>query len=167
MKLTYEASLDDVIEPGVRLFMRGKTCATNRWRGALLCAAIFAVFAWLGFQSKENVNLPVVCLAAAGWGAGLFLLTYNGTVRRRIRKYATSEMKGPWPATTVIEIDAGKITSTTAGVTSAFELADLSDTAEDSNYLELRFGNKGACVIPLRAFHSSGEKAAFLAATGR
>lgn len=167
MTLSYDANLDDVAEPSVRLYLRGKTSAQNRLRSALIWAAAFAALAFLGFNSKENVNLPVVCLAAAAWGAGLTLLTYKGAVRRRIVKYVATELKGSWPRATTYEIKDGKVSSASSGVTISFALADLVGVSEDGKYLELSFGAKGLCVIPLHAFEDSDHKAAFLAALGR
>lgn len=164
MKYRYEATLNDVAEPSVRLFLRGKTYLTHRWRGVVVCAVVFAGFAWLGFHAKENVNMVVVGLAAAAWGAGLYLLTYQGTVRRRIQKYVTSEMAGPWPRITDCEIKDGKFISRAEGLNTSFNLADLTGVSEDVRYLELTFGERGLCVIPLRAFVSTEEKNAFLSA---
>jgi hypothetical protein len=167
MKLTYEASREDIAETGIRMFFRGKAFATTRRRGAILCAVMFTVFAFLGFHARENVNLAVVCVAAAAWGAGLFLLTYKGAMRRRIQKYMTTEMHHSVPLVIVHEIKDGTITRTASGSTQAFSLADFTGSNEDARYLELAFGDKGVCVIPLRAFPSTETKSAFLSAIGR
>lgn len=167
MKFAYESTLDDVVEPSVRLYLRSKTSATNRWRSALIWAFAFAAFAFIGFRYKTDVNIAVICLAAAAWGAGLVLLTYKSSIRRRIAKYVAREMSGPWPRTTSYEINDGQVISTTSGVTISFNLADLTAVTEDARHLELTFGSKGLCTIPLRAFPSIGEKTAFLAAVGR
>lgn len=167
MKLTYDSTTADVVESATRRFLRGKRYATNRWRGSILCAAAFAALAFLGFHAKENVNIVVICLAAAAWGAGLFLISYKGVVRRRITGYVAAELKGPWPRATVCELKDGRFILTTSGANSSFLLADLSGVAEDSAFLELAFGANGLCVIPLRAFASTDEKAAFLATLPR
>ncbi|CAM2858852.1 hypothetical protein [Rariglobus hedericola] len=162
MTLTYEATLADFAEPSVRLFQRGPAYASNRWKGAVVCATVFAVFAFLGFNSKENVNIAVICLAASAWGAGLFMLTYKSTVRGRVIKYIATQTPGSWPRTTEIEIVDNKLNSTTSGATHSFQLSDLGDVTEDSKRLELSFGNRGLFVIPLSAFESTEEKEAFL-----
>lgn len=165
MRFSYEATLADVAEPAVRVFARGRTHAINRWRGAAICAAMFAVFAFLGFNAKENVNLSLVCAAAAAWGAGLFLLVYKGMVRRRVAAFVSRELPGGWPRTVVIELAAGWLRSSMGGATTTFSLSALSAVAEDKRYLELSFGER-VCVIPLRGFDSTDEKHAFLAALG-
>jgi hypothetical protein len=167
MTFTYEATLPDVAEPSVRLFMRGQTYATNRWRGTLVCAAMFAVFAFLGFNAKQSVNLPLVCFAAAAWGAGLFLLAYKSSVRRRIVGYIGTELNGAWPRTTRIEIREGKLIGTSAGASTTYPAGDLIAISEDAKCLELSFGDGRLFVVPLRAFDSTEEKNAFLAAFPR
>lgn len=162
MKISYEAGLADYAEPSVRLYLRSQACATQRWRGAVLCAGVFGGFAFLGFHAKETVNIFGVCAAAGVWGAGLFILTYTGAVRRRIANYIAGETKGPWPRTTAYEVDQSRLISTCAGATRSFNLSDFAGIREDSKRLELNFGAKGLCVIPLRAFDSTDEKAAFL-----
>lgn len=164
MTLHYESTLDDVVEAAFRRFLRGKAYTTTRWRGAVFCALAFAALAFLGFNAKEAVNLPVVCFAAAAWGAGLFLLVYKSSVRRRIKTYLAGELKGEWPRPAAFEIKDGQLIGTGAAASPAFALADFTGSVENSRWLELRFGEKEACVIPLRAFASPEEKSAFLSA---
>jgi len=164
MKLTYDSTLDDVVETATRGFLRSAAYKTNRWRGAVLCAVVFGVLGFLGFHSAQNINLPVVCVVAAAWGAGLYVFGYKTSVRRRIAKYVATEMKGPWPRTTVIEITGGKLISLTAGASTTYPLADLTSVSEDTHFIELSFTAKGLCLIPFRAFDSTDEKNAFLSA---
>lgn len=166
MQLTYETTLSEVAEAPVRRFLRGKTYATNRWRGACLCAVAFGVFALLGFHAKPSVNLPVICAAAAAWGAGVFLLAYKSVVRRRITQYVAGELKGPWPSSTTYVINSTQLINTSAGLTFTYRLADLEGVTEDARWVELFLGERAGCVIPLRAFASAEQKAQFLAALG-
>lgn len=168
MTLSYDSTLDDVTETSVRLYQRGKTYASRRWGGAVLSAVLFAFFGLLGFHSHETVNLPLICFAAAAWGAGLYWLTYNGSVRRRLKKYIVAQLPGAWPRPTRYEIKDGQLRGTTAGAPVSLALSDLAAVREDAGYLVLDFGGpQGLCVIPLRAFASAAEKAEFLAALGR
>jgi hypothetical protein len=164
MSLSYDSTLDDVVETATRSFLRSAAYKTNRWRGAVLCALAFGVLGFLGFNSAQNINLPVICAVAAAWGAGIYVFGYKSSVRRRIVKYVATEMKGPWPRTTDCEITDGKLISTTAGATTTYPIADLIAVSEDAYYIELSFTTKGLCLIPLRAFEDDHEKSAFLAA---
>lgn len=164
MTLTYDSTLGDMIETATRSFLRSESYKTNRWRGAVLCAAAFGVLGFLGFNSAQNINLPVVCAVAAAWGAGIYLFGYKSAVRRRIARYVASEMEGPWPRPTRCEITDGKLITTTDGARTTYLLADLTRVSEDGKRLELIFATKGLCLIPLHAFESEDQKAAFLAA---
>jgi len=167
MKLIYDSTLDDVVETATRTFMRSPAYATNRWRGAVLCAAGFAVFGFLGFKDKNTVNLPVVCIAAAAWGAGLYLLAYKSAVRRRISSYVAGELTGEWPRATHCVVENGQLVTTTFGTSTTYALAELSRVVEDAKVVELSFGPASTCTIPKRAFDSAEEKAEFLAAIRR
>jgi hypothetical protein len=162
MTLAYDSTLDDVAETAFRLYQRGRSYRTNRWIGTALCTVAFAVLAFLGFHSAQNINLPILVIVASAWGAGVFLFGYKRSIRRRIASYIASEMKGPWPQRTVYEIKNGKLTTTTSGVGLTFLLADLTAATEDKHYLQLTFGPKGLCAIPLRAFDDTDHKTAFL-----
>jgi hypothetical protein len=167
MILTYQSSLDDVSEVSVRLYVRGRSYATTRLGGAVLSAAGFALLAFLGFHSKENVNIAGISIAAAAWGAALFFFTYQSTVRRRIANYVAKELGGTWPRATSVKVADAKLIVTIGGAQTTYDLADLSHVHESGNYLELTFGLQSICVIPLRAFADTDEKAAFLTTLGR
>ena len=167
MNVTHETTLAEATEAPLRLYRKGKIYATHRSRGAGICAGAFGVFALLGFNAKPSVNLPLICFAAAAWGAGLFLLVYKDSVRRRITRYVASELKGPWPRTSRWEIQARQLICTSAGLTYTYNLADLTGVHEDGRWLELSFGERTSCVLPLRAFADTEEKARFLAAVGQ
>jgi hypothetical protein len=166
MTFTYETTLAEVSEAPVRLFLMGKTYATNRWRGALICVGAFGFFALLGFNAKPNVNLPVICVAAAAWGAGIFLLAYKSMVRRRITTYVASELKGTWPRRTDYAVNGAQLICTSAGQTFTYRLAELAGVHDDGRWLELSSGERGLCVIPLRAFADTNEKVRFLTVLG-
>lgn len=166
MTFTYETTLAEAAEAPVRLFLSGKTYATNRWRGTLICAGAFGFFALLGFNAKPNVNLPVICVAAAAWGAGIFLLAYKSMVRRRIISYVASELKGTWPRRTDYAVNGAQLICTSAGQTFTYRRAELADVHDDGRWLELSFGERGLCVIPLRAFADTNEKVRFLTVLG-
>lgn len=159
---TRDCTLDDVVETAFRLYQRNGSYRTNLWLGTILCTVAFAGLAFLGFHSARNINLPVLLIVAAAWGAGIYLFGYKSSVRRRIQRYITTEMKGPWPRPTVYEITGGKLTGTTSGVGVTFLLADLTAVTEDARYLQLTFGPKGICLIPLRAFADHDHKTNFL-----
>ena len=167
MKITYETTLAEATEAPLRLYLRGKTYAAHRWRGAGICAGAFGFFGLLGFNAKPNFNLPLICCAAAAWGAGLVILVYKRSVRRRLNRYVASELSGPWPRSTTYELTRTHLIGTSAGRTFTYALADLTAVSEDGRWLEVSFGERALCVLPLRAFADVDEKARFLTALGQ
>lgn len=133
MTVSYDSTLDDLVEVAVRRYLRSKAASSGRLRGALMWGAVFGLLALIGFHSNPGVNLPVVCLAAAAWGVGLVMITYNGSVRRRIAKYVAAEAPGPWPRPATFEIAEGRLQASFVGASNTHALADLSSVSDDAN----------------------------------
>lgn len=167
MQFTYEATLEDVAEAPVRLYFRSKATRAGKWRGVIICAIVFAVFGFLGFHSKETVSLPAVCVAAALWGAGIYLLSFKSVMRGRIRKFVAKELSGKLPFTAACQVADGTLLRAGAGLVNTFELAELQAVNEDARWIELAFTDNRLCVIPQRAFESEEQKTEFLVAVGR
>ena len=167
MTFSHETRLEDIVESAVRRYHRTEAYTKNRWRGALISAAFFALFGFLGFHSRDTFSVAGICAAAACWGAGVFLIAYARSVRKRVQHYVTSEMSKKLPGTSRYELTRDALLHTTLGVTSAFPLSEFESVHEDDTYLELRFRDQGPCVIPRRIFPSAEEKAAFIAAVRR
>lgn len=167
MTLSHETRLEDIVESAVRRYRRTAAYTKNRWLGALISAAFFALFGFLGFHSRDTFSVAGICVAAACWGAGVFLIAYTRSIRKRIAHYVTSEMSHKLPATSRYELTRDALLQTTLGVTSAFPLSEFDSVHEDDAYVEFRFREQGPCVIPRRAFPSAAEHAAFVAAVRR
>lgn len=164
MKITYEADLDDVTETPLRLFMRTPGYQRNKWIFTAIYTFFFGLFAVLGFHDRPQNTVVALTIAAAVWGAAMNLLTYKNGVRRRIKKHVATETEGHLPATTSYEAIDDKVIRTSFGVSATFYRSELDGVKEDKNYIELSYGEKGLCVIPLRALPSDAEKDAFIAA---
>jgi hypothetical protein len=79
-----------------------------------------------------------------------------------LRKYVEREHGPSIPALTTYFLDGDVIRCDSLGVSISFRVDDLMEIVEDAETLELSFGSKGLCVIPMRAFKTSEEKTAFL-----
>lgn len=167
MTFSHETRLEDIVETAVRRYRRTEAYTKNRWRGALISAAFFALFGFLGFHSRDTFSVAGICLAAACWGAGVFLIAYTRSIRKRLAHYVTAEMSHKLPGTSRHEVTRDALLQTTLGTTSAFPLSELESVHEDDIYLEFRFREHRPCVIPRRAFSSTEEQAAFIAAVRR
>ena len=102
------------------------------------------------------------CIAAAIVGAGVGYGLYPSTIRKRLRKYVEREYGSSMPARTTYSLDGQTIRCDSLGVSISYHLDDLKEVVEDVEALELSFGAKGLCLIPVRAYKTSEEKNAFL-----
>lgn len=163
MKLTYESTLDDLTDPSVRFFMRSETYRRGRIRNALVGALSGSAVGGLFGITRSDTIFATYAILGAVVGATISYLTTPGSTKRSIRKHLERETRGRLPALTVYTFEEKKVVVDHLGVTTAFQLEDIEDIAEDAGRLDISFGDVGLCTIPLRAFKDDEEKAAFLA----
>jgi hypothetical protein len=163
MKITYESTLDDMVEPHLRLYLRSKTYQRSRWTTAISASLITIVFFWVLFRPESTLTILLSVLGGVASALISYVLTFKAGVKKRIRKYVEREVKDKPPALSEYSVGDGKITFTTRNVSLSFLLADLVSITEDTERIELFFGDdKGICLIPLRVFHSPEEKSLFM-----
>lgn len=164
MILAYDAQLDDLAEPAIRHFLRTQTARRTRIltsiRGAFILGAAFFLF----FHNHSPAHAAIAIVLGALTGGLLNYYTYPVGLRRRVRKHFETETRGRLPARTVYTIQNGNLACEILGVTTSFALVDLVAVSEDGQRLELSFGEKGLCLVPLRAFGSEEQKSAWIAA---
>lgn len=164
MRLSHETTLDDLVEPALRLYRRRRSYRVNRWRAMVVSAVVFGFFGLLGFRNQAGVNVPLLCAGAALWGAAIVHFTYDGLIRRSLRNHLTREFSATLPWTGEYRVDGEHLHLTARGATRTLPLADLRAVTADARWLELDFGDNNLCVIPLRAFDDEAHKHAFLSA---
>jgi hypothetical protein len=163
MELQYESTIEDVCEPQVRHYLRSKSYRRQRWLesmwggvGGVIALCFITVF-------TRDFSIPVwVYPIAFALGWLCIRLTIRDTVSKRIYRYVTREFGHKIPATTQYSIFDNRLHCSSLGANITFELKDLSAVSEDSERLELTFGDIGLCTIPLRAFQDDDHKASFL-----
>ena len=164
MTLSYDAGLNDVVEPAVRQFLRSDTSKRNlrisTLRGAILLGLATA------FLFRHNLPVQMLLAGVCGAIAGGLLnyFAYKPTVIRRVRRHLEKETAGRLPAKTIFTISDGKIQCECLDVSVAFRATDLLAISEDDQRIELSFGNKGLCTIPLRVFPSLKKREEFIEA---
>lgn len=163
MKLTYQATIDDVVEPALRHYFRSKIARQTRLRSSCFGAIFMAIaFYYLARALDSRFLWPVILLGAC-LGGGLSFFTYQKSATKRIRQHLGQQLEGKLPAETVYEIEGAEVRCSFLGSTIIFSLYDLTLKDEDP-YLEMDFGYRGLCTIPQRVFASPVEKEAFLQA---
>lgn len=163
MKITYEPTLDDMVEPQLRVYFRSKSYQKNRWTTAISGSLIMTAAFWIFLRPQSIRTILLTLFLGVATGLVTYLLTFKDGVKKRIRKYVERENKGLPACLSEYTVTEGKIVYTGRNVSISFSLSDLLSITEDAERLELFFGaDKGLCVIPLRAFQSPEEKSLFL-----
>lgn len=163
MRLEYEATLDDVSEPMIRHYLRGRNYARQRFREPMF-GGITAVIGYylLGTVSQRSQELwwiyPLVFLL----GCTVVFIPLRHTVSRRIRTYVKREIGHKLPMKTSFEVSDSHLHCESLKQDLSFDLADLTDLTEDGERLELAFGDAGVCTIPLRVFQDAEQKEEFI-----
>jgi hypothetical protein len=165
MTLSYEATLDDLAQPVIRQFFRSQTARKNRITSSLWAGFTPALVIGLYFRDKPLPAVIIGCVVAATVGASVAYSIYPSTIRKRLRRYVAREHGQSIPAPTTYFLEEDSIRCESLGVAVTFCLDDLMEVVEDAQTLELSFGAKGLCVIPMRAFKTPDEKGTFLSKT--
>ena len=162
MILQYESTLEDHIEPAVRLFRRSKTYSRQRWSEAfwagVMCGFVFLSLSFI-FPQYSKIGAAVLGLVL---GPVLVFMTFKDTTAKRIAKHIRNEIGSRLPTTTQYLVENGRLHYKSHGVEISFGLQDLSRISEDAQRIEFNFGDKGIALIPLRAFDNADHKQAFL-----
>lgn len=163
MIISYIAELDDVAEPSIRMYLRSKSARDNRIISSISTFILtWVLLSFLGMWS-HSYPFVIAALLVALVIATFTYLRHPSAAAKRIRKYIQKEHGTLIPSNTVYTLTPDQIQCASRGVTLTFCISDLSLVSEDEKRLEMRFGEKGLCIIPLRAFASPNEKAEFLA----
>jgi hypothetical protein len=163
MELQYESTIEDVCEPQVRHYLRSGTYRRQRWLEPMWggVGAIIALYFITAFTRDLSIQWWVYPITfVLGWLC--ILITIRDTVSKRIRQHLKRELGHKLPSTTKYSISNGKLQCSSLGAEITFDLKDLSGVSEDTERIELTFGDVGLCTIPLRAFLDPDHKASFL-----
>ncbi|WAC21674.1 hypothetical protein OVA24_09780 [Luteolibacter sp. SL250] len=163
MRIEYEATLDDVSEPMIRHYLRGRNYARQRFREPMWggVGAMIGYY-FISVLSKQSADLwwvyPLVFIV----GYAVVFIPIRHTVSRRIRNYVKRETGPKLPIPTSFEVTDRQLHCESMKADMSFSLEDLSDATEDADRLEFVFGDAGVCTIPLRVFRDREEKEEFV-----
>lgn len=167
MKLSYEADVDDFAEPTIRFYLRSKSARKSRLKSALIGAVILAATSVFIVRGSNQTTVIVAGLIGVGIGAWTNYYFFPSTVSKRIQKFIKNEHGDRLPTETTFTVGADDLENESFGIKVTFPLSQLTAITEDEQRLELAFGDKGLCTIPLRVFADPEAKAAFIASLDR
>jgi len=163
MRIEYNATLDDVSEPMIRHYLRGRNYARQRFREPMWggVGAMIGYY-FISVLGKQAAGLwwiyPLVFIV----GYAVVFIPIRRTVSRRIRNYVKRGIGDKLPLATSFEVTDRQLHCESMKADMSFNLEDLSEVTEDEGWLELVFGDAGVCTIPLRVFRDREEKEEFV-----
>ncbi len=163
MLLEYEATLHDFAEVHIRLFLRSSTFKKQRVYYAL--GSAITLLALLFFS--RNVDTPTewsIAIFFAAILATVLFMARKMMVSHSILKYVENEAGDDFPNSIRYTVSEQTLTCNSRDVDITFSLDSLENVVEDDDYLEISFGKRGLCVVPIRAFESDSQKSDFLSA---
>lgn len=163
MRIEYEATLDDVSEPMIRHYLRGRNYARQRfrepmWGGVAAMIGYYFVSVLSGRAAGLWWIYPLVFIL----GFAVVFIPIRHTVSRRIRNYVKRGIGHKLPIPTSFEVTDRQLHCESMKADISFSLEDLSEATEDAERLEFVFGDAGVCTIPLRVFRDREEKEEFV-----
>lgn len=164
MKLEYKSTISDVAELHTRLFLRSKTFEKQRLYSSLTCMAIVVGGVYYFTQGPQSTTYWILAVLFAFLLAAVVFVAYRRIISERIAKYIVREYGENLPAVTEYVLEQRQLTCRSLGVDTSFSLDDVESVCEVEGYVEVTFGYRGLCTIPLRAFDSESHKSMFLSA---
>jgi len=167
MLLEYETTLPDLAEAHTRLFLRSDTFRKQRVYFSLGSAITFiALLFFFSHNVDSSREWAGAVLIAVILGIVCFLARKK-MVSHSIFKYIEREYGDVFPFKIQYTVGEQHLACSSRNVDITFSLDDLENITEDDGYVEISFGNRGLCVVPLRAFESDSHKSDFLAVIRR
>ncbi|NWK57787.1 hypothetical protein HW115_19365 [Verrucomicrobiaceae bacterium N1E253] len=162
MELEYESTLKDACRPQIRHFIGSETYKKQLIAGCLWSGFFAALFVCaISKLIFGEVNIYYVALGLV-LGIVTVALTHKDSVTKRITKHMDREIGDKFPYTTTYLLDDESLTCRSLDTDITFKLMHCSDISEVDGYLEVRFGGRGLCTIPLRAFTTEFQKSSFI-----
>ncbi len=163
MTISYHSLPEDVAEAGTRFFLRSEMARRIKRRNMFFGAITAIIVSYFLFLHDNPTVFRAAFVVTASIIGGIALnhFTFESGVRSRLLKHARLELGDEKPLTTYT-IQEGRLTCNSRGVDIGFNLSDLLSVGEVGGRLELSFGSRGLCVIPLTAFKTTESKEQFI-----
>jgi len=167
MLLEYEATLSDLAEAHTRLFLRSATFRKQRVYFSLGSAITFIALLLFFSQNVDSSREWVGAIVTAVILAIACFLARKRMVSHSIFKYIEREYGDALPFKIQFTVGKQHLACRSRDVDITFSLDNLENVIEDDEYVEISFGNRGLCIVPLRAFESDSHKSNFLSVIRR
>ena len=167
MRLEFDTSIPEIADTNMRIMLSSKMCNRNKWLAAVMTALFTgaAVYATISILVDTKIDKLVFTGFAAVAGAVAQILTYKGSMRKRLIKYTREHYTTEGPIRFAIELRDDCIWTKTGGTQISFDWNDVVtlDDAEDG--VVLRTVNGGIVFIRSDKFESDEQRSSFVAIT--
>ena len=161
MIVQFEATIDDVVDVGMRSWANSKTMRLWQWQGAAATALMLALPAYFLLGEIFGSRLLIAC-AAALVGVALYLLTYKENFRKRTRKLYREQLGTDAPFTVTVELLDEGISFSQMGARVIYEWFRIDRVEESADALYF-FSKENTCyAVRKRGFESVAIKDKFL-----
>jgi uncharacterized protein (DUF58 family) len=169
-RVSFEFTLDELVDSHLRLVRRTREGASWRWRESrnFVVAASIPLLCIVGYQFSVGqlspaglVALVIASIVLAVILAVPFLWYYDHIVRRRLRRYLVERSGGPGPYTCTVELRPEGVSVDQNNVRMNFPWADALSIEDSADGIEIRFRG-GQVLARSRGFASPEARGVFL-----
>jgi hypothetical protein len=162
MEIKYLSSLEEFAEPHVRQFFRSKNYHRNRLLESFgMSIGVAGGLVFFVYIATKTI-IPVILLSPALALAAYHYYRFPSIIRKRIANHIKRDFGKNFECETSYTIKKNKIIIKSLETEIRLPLENLCEVKQDEFYLELWFGQKGICVIPLRVFNTDLELDEFI-----
>jgi len=163
MRVTCAATVDEIVDAHVRLFMATPGAVRDRRIATLLTGGVIATllsFLLSGFY--PIVAMPMALLSGA-FGAWRYQAEFERVVRRKTARAVVEQLGDDVPVPTTVDLLPEGLLIEQIGSTHRIEWARISELVDRPIGVELKAERPAALlVVPARAFANIVQRAAFV-----
>lgn len=160
MIVRFDATIDDLVDVGMRSWANSKTMRQWRWQGAAATGLMLAIPAYFLLAERTGARL-MIAGGAALIGVAFYLWTYRDNYRKRLRKLCQEQL-GPDAFTVTVELLDEGIAFSQRGIRSVQQWPRIERVEEEGDALYFVNKDNNCSAVRKRAFESAAMKDEFL-----
>jgi hypothetical protein len=164
MIVRYDATIDDLVDVGMRSWANSKTVRLWRWQAAAGTGLMAAMPAYilLGVISVSAGARLVIALVTGLIGAALYLWSHEENFRKRTRKICREQIGTDAPFAVTVELLESGISFSQLGTRITYEWPRIERVEETEDALYFVSRNNTRSAVRKRGFESVAMKDEFL-----
>lgn len=161
MIVQFDATIDDVVDVSMRALARSKTLRAWNWQGLLTAALLAGLPLFIVVQGGTGKKI-MAGFGAALLAAALYVMTYKGSVEKRVRKLCLAQLGGDKPFRVEVELTESGVALRQLKTQHIYDWSTIVEIKEvnDAIYFYQRDGSGFA--VRSRGFESIGKECEFI-----